>query len=236
MKLLVLVALLFVAGCSGGNSPVAPTPVTPPVVVVPPVVTPPVTPTAPVFPPTDSRFDLAFYRAFAHNSFEGPIYVLHRQAEAPRIYLRTVDNAGRTIDAVSLDRTAAALINTTGQLTGAFGLAGLERGTDTRLGQRGWITVYWSDDVDPTACGRAQVGGNLITLYPYTPRCRCDGLAVSVRTVKHELGHALGFHHTGVRDDLMSGLADGKCDAEPSARERYHASIAYTRPIGSAAP
>lgn len=235
MKYLTIMALAFVAGCSGSNSPTAPTPpviVTPPVVVVPPpVITPPAV-ILPVFPPADSRFDLVFYRQFAHNGVD----VLRRQPVAPRIYLRTVDDAGIAIEARSVDRAADALINTAGSLTGVFGVAGLERGTDTRQGQVGWITVRWAAFNDPLACGRAAVGGDLITLYPRTPGCRCDGLEVSVRTVKHELGHALGFYHTGVREDLMSGIADGKCDADPSPREVYHAAIAYGRPIGSAAP
>lgn len=242
MKHLAVVALVFVVGCSGGSNPVAPTPVTPPVVVVPPVVTPPVTPTTPPvlppFPPTDSRFDLAFYRQFVHDAFESPtrLQPLRRQLESPRIYLRTVDDAGRAIDDRSLLQTEIALINTAGKLTGVFGLAGLEKGTGHRDGQPGWITIRWDDDPDPNACGRAAVGGDRITLYPYTPNCRCDGMAIAMSTVKHELGHALGFYHTGVREDLMSGIPDGKCDAEPSAREVYHAAVAYTRPIGSLAP
>lgn len=245
MKAFSLLAVILLVGCSG--SPTAPTPPPfVPVVVTPPVVTPPVAPmpTPPAFPPTDPRFDLAFYRAFVHDAFErrGDFVPLLRQVEAPRIYLRTVDDAGRPMDTFTLNHIAAALESVAGSLTGVFGLAGLERGTETRQGQRGWITVRWSavperaDNGRSYVCGRAHVGGDLITLYPQSPGCRCPGgPAVSLSTVKHELGHSLGFWHTDAREDLMYRSLTS-CDHNPSAREIYHAALAYTRPIGSLAP
>lgn len=229
-----LIACVLLSGC--GSSPTAPTP--PPIVAVTPVaVTPPVI-LPPTFPPADPRFDLTFYRQFAHDAFESPtrLQPLRRQAVAPRIYLRTVDDVGAPIDGVSLDQTAAALINTAGSLTGVFGLAGLDTGTETREGIAGWITVRWSPAANQPFCGEGEIGGSRITLYPKTANCRCPGgPLVRLRTVKHELGHVLGFYHTDNPNDLLY-TPSGACDQEPSARERYHASLAYGRPIGSAAP
>lgn len=246
MRYAVLVSLLVAVGCS--RAPTTPTPIpvvvtqppavvtTPPVVVTPPVVTPPA-PT-PAFPPNDPRFDLTFYRQFVHDAFDSPqrLDILRRQRVAPRIYLRTVHANGSRMDALTLDQTAAALINTAGSLTGVFGLAGLEMGTGTKAGEPGWITVSWLDDTERKFCGRAAIAGDWIDLYTNTPNCRCPGgPAVRLRTVKHELGHALGFRHSPSQDDLMFG-SGASCDLNPSARELYHAGIAYTRPIGSSAP
>ncbi len=96
--------------------------------------------------------------------------------------------------------------------------------------------MEWSAVVDLNACGRAAVGGDLITLFPKTPGCRCTGgPAVSLSTIKHELGHALGYWHTDSRLDLMYYLFES-CDSNPSEREKFHAIVAYSRPIGSLDP
>lgn len=242
----IVIACVLLAGCS--DSPTAPTPPTvpinnvPAVVVTPPVVTPPVM--LPPFPPSDGRFDLTHYRQMVHNALEGRglLERLRRQREAPRIYLRTIDDGGTAIDSATLNQTAAAIEATAGSLTGVFGVAGIERGTETREGQRGWITVRWSDrpevgnDGRSSICGRGFIGGDLMILFPRSAGCRCGGgPAVSLSTVKHELGHVLGFWHTDSRDDLMYPFFR-QCDLNPSAREIYHAALAYTQPIGSEAP
>lgn len=241
-RILAFVTIAVTIGC--GSTPTAPTPppivTPPPVVVIPPVVTPPpVIVTPPAFPPSDPRFDLAFYRQFVHDGFDFPqrLDILRRHAVAPRLYLRTIHANGSAIDPLTLDQTAAALINTAGRLTGAFGLAGLERGTGTKAGDPGWITVSWKDDPARRLCGFSAYGGDWIDLYTNTPGCRCaGGPAVRLRTVKHELGHTLGFRHTSSPNDLMYGAGSAACDQDPSAREIYHAALAYTQPMGSIAP
>lgn len=238
----VVALVLLLVGCSSPTSPTpragipvvttsapvaaAPAP-SPPVVVVPPAPTP-----DPLL--NDPRYDARFYSQFALGALEGGPWPLRRLTQAPRIYLRNVDEAGRQVDAYTLDRTAAALIDTTGLLTGAFGLAGLEQGAGTREGQAGWITVRWMAHSDPSRCG--DYGNGLVRLYPLTPRCGCGALAIRPLTVKHELGHALGFWHTDSRADLMYQGGVPACDMQPSAREVFHAAAAYRRPNGSGLP
>lgn len=224
MRYAILLAV-FVVGCSG-SSPTAPSAV-PPVVVAPPVtVTPPVV-RNPLL--DDPHFDLAFYRMFATR----PLY---RWAHAPSIYLRTIDNTGRAVDSRLLDQTAAAIINTTSQWTGgAFGVAGLERGTESR--STGWIQVNWSTEGVCGSTTTLQVAPDRaltsmsMTLNHLRPECTCGPLVA-----KHELGHAMGFNHTDSTGDLMAETFQGVCDKPLSDRERFHARVAYTLPVGSLEP
>lgn len=231
MVLLILAAVLFTA-CS--PSPTAPSPiVSTPVVTTTPATTPPVTtPRDDNGLTSDPRFSLAFYRMFALDANGETRVPLRRWSHAPLVYLATIDSSGVSISSQLLDQTAAAIINTTAQWTGgAFGVAGLERGTGSRAGQAGWITVQWSTS---GVCGSTSlVGaeGTVITMNARRPECTCGPLVA-----KHELGHALGYYHTDRETDLMAVTFQGVCDKTLSDREVFHAKVAYSQPIGSFDP
>jgi hypothetical protein len=189
-----------------------------------------------------SGFELEHYRRLVRNTFEEPESprVVRRWTRAPLIYLKTVDEAGLPLDQVTLDTVAAALLDGADAWTGGrFGIAGIERGPESREGVSGWITVKWPNPADEGICGRAQVAadGGWIQLF-YQNRCSCGPSRMSPAVVRHEFGHAMGFWHTGESGDLMLGQLPISqfCTARASARERFHAAIAYSRPNGNIDP
>lgn len=187
-------------------------------------------------------FDLTYYRSFVRDNTDSPgvLRSLRRWTKAPRIYLKTVDEAGQPIEAATIEPVASALVDEIAAFTGGrLTVAGVERGTESREGQSGWITVKWPSAPDPTLCGRAQVAvdGGWIELYYRTNGCSCYGQRIAPGIARHEMGHALGFYHTPNGDDVMySGYRTAQCDRRPSARERLHGAIAYSRPVGNADP
>jgi hypothetical protein len=192
--------------------------------------------------PLSSGFDLAFYRQLVRNGFDAPAHLeaLRRWKIDPRIYLRTVDDAGTAIDQKTLDSTETTIRETIPMWTaGTLKAFTIERGTEERVGWDAWITVRWPSVAGPEGiCGSADVGrsGGEIRLY-YKSNCSCpSGPQVRPRTVRHEIGHAMGFWHTDSPTDLMAGIGVAGCDQQPSPRELAHAAIAYHRPVGNLDP
>jgi len=228
-RLIVLVALLASA-CGGSTT----APSTPPVTSSSTTTTTsiPVIQTIQVAacPPAVVGFDMTFFHQFACDTYDRPAspQPTRRWTKAPNIYLRTLDDAGAAIDANTLDSTERAITDTLPLWSGYR--ATVTRGADSRIGQPGWITVIWKSDASQAICGLSDVatdGGQVGLFYRRGGGCRCPGgPEITPRTVKHELGHAMGYYHTDNTADLMAPGVAG-CDAQPSGRELQAAAYQY---------
>lgn len=189
-------------------------------------------------------FDLNFYRAFARNGFESPgaLQPLRPRTGSIHIYLKTIDEAGQSIDTATLDATQAALMDSVGGWTGDHFSLDVTRGTNTKEGVSGWTTVKWPNPAEGGHCGLSQVGtdGGWISLNYLGTNCSCGGQSkIYPRLVRHELGHAMGYWHTDSPSDAMFGQTltlTTQCTGGLSQREMIHARIMYSRPIGNTDP
>jgi hypothetical protein len=230
MRAVIVVLALLCAAC-GSSSPTAPAPPTPTPTPVPTPTPPPIaTIQVSACPDAVPGMDLGFYKQIGCNAFDTPLQPVRRWTIAPKVYLKTVDEAGAPIDTLTLDTVQNAMIETAMAWTGNhFGLEGVLRGTDTREGVSGWITVKWPATAQ-SFCGLSDVAvnGGTIELNNKTASCGCNGSRVRPHTARHELGHALGYWHTDNTADVMSNVGVTKpCDQQPSARELQAAAYQY---------
>lgn len=176
--------------------------------------------------PSGAPFNVEFYRQFVRNGLTAPgtPEPLRRLTIPPSMYLQTTGLSASQI--ASLEQAARVSIF---EMSGhTLGMAAFETGPDLRPDRGGWITVQIV--TDPSAkCGNALIGAPAghITLS-LASGCSPDRFLTVA--MAHEVGHAMGFWHVADPAAMMFANAT---TAEPSAAERYHAAIAYKRPVGN---
>ena len=175
----------------------------------------------------EAGFDLGFYRQFLRAGMEGRSEPLRVLRQSPSIYMEVEGVKGLSAaTAATLERVARRIIP---ELTGGrLQLLNWETGPTPRPRQPGWIVVERQDEAG--LCGKALVGASAGQIFMDGNSTTCNAGAVFA----HELGHALGLWHVDTMGSLMyrqqrsSNLADA-----PTAIERHHAALAYTRLPGN---
>jgi len=185
-------------------------------------------------------FSLGFFKALVRNEFEGPgnLRPVLRLVTSPKVYVRTVDQRGRMIEKEVLEVVLPAIRKAVSDWSGGvLSVTTLETSTETRPRTEGWIVVNIIRDYTIDYCARTYVGATDGQVTLVDDRCRCGSNKISGEIVAHEIGHALGFFHVNDPRALMYPYAAGNCPAGTlSADERYHSTLAYTRPRGNMDP
>jgi hypothetical protein len=187
-------------------------------------------------------FSLEFYRQFVRGTYdeaEGGPYANFRWMEAPRFYVKTVDQNGRAIEPEVMTVVREALGRAVREFTGGtLSVAALETGIETRAPATGWINVdIRRDPNEHTTCGFANIGANPGSITFNNDVCSCGSNKIPGALVLHEVGHALGFFHVPDRNAVMYPYFPGNCPAgQLTAAEKFHAAIAYSRPRGNRDP
>ncbi len=78
-------------------------------------------------------------------------------------------------------------------------------------------------------CGRAYIGSQRGCIVLNMDRQSC----LTPSLIMHEIGHALGFYHTGNLDDIMHPSSLGRQAGDFTPLEQHHGRFAYTQPRGA---
>jgi hypothetical protein len=181
----------------------------------------------------------ATYRELVRNGFEAPesLEPLRRWTSAPKFYIDTTMPIGLRLVDSDITRIEEGIRAAVPSFTGGrFHPASIVRGAKPPSNERGWIVIKFVNDSKADYCGRALIAADPGEIEFNYNRCSCGSIRVRPRTIKHEVGHALGFWHAGSEQMLMFGRGAGCGDADLTQEERDIARIAYSRPALNADP
>jgi len=186
-------------------------------------------------------FSMDFYRQFVRGTYDSPgaPYAVQRWMEAPRFYIKTVDQNGRAIEPEVLAVVREAIPRAVAEYSaGRLSVSVLETGTEERPPATGWINVVIRRDPNERqTCGFANIGANPGSITFNNDVCSCGSNKIPGALVLHEVGHAMGFFHVPDRNSVMYPFLPGNCPSGTlSQAEKYHAAIAYSRPRGNRDP
>ena len=190
---------------------------------------------------TKPPFDETFYNQLARDALETPgaDYPLYRWSEALKFYVQTKDETGRPLSNEVLAVIRRSIRDGVRYYTnGVFDVA-IEEGAETRAERVGWVNVVPRQVIpEGDYCGFASsVGGNPMTIQLRLDYYGCGSLKIPAYLVMHEVGHAVGMFNVAGPGHIMNRQLDFHCrDVMPTALERHHAAIIYSRPRMNRSP
>lgn len=203
-----------------------------------------------VHPGPSRQYDDRFWQEIVYDAHDEPagvmeyIYVL--EDPLPGFYLWFGDPAGRRVASDDWVHWARRNVpRAVESLTGERYHGRIEGGLADR-NETGWITVVFDtppheDDDTGGFCGRARLGWNpgRIRLYldsrgrpqrSGTGNCGTSDMRAGnwfIKTILHEIGHAMGFLHVRDEDAIMHAGGVRHTPLFFTAAEQYHARLAY---------
>lgn len=200
--------------------------------------------------PDAAPFSLAFYRELVRNAaFGTSLEPIRRWTVNPNFYFR--QRTADTNEVVALDVIQSIEQNFTNAVPalsgGKFTVGTFEVGDAARDPVDGWVNVVFYKQ-NPIVCGTgalgcSTVGGPSATMSirhdpalpsnansnPYS--CSTVTLAIS----DHEITHVMGYWHTS--DTLTDTFSGNGCSGTTyPEKTRFHAGVAYSRPVGNLDP